>query len=76
MQDLFSFFFIDVLIKMFNCSVGYQILGWHSERRLHGAIHQSREIYLFDKDCDTKCRRKKDKRTWHENIAESAIKKC
>ena len=38
-------------------------------------IHQNRQIYLFDKDCDTKWRRKKGKRTWHENFAENAIKK-
>ena len=38
-------------------------------------IKVSAFIYLFDKDCDTKCRRRKGKRTWHENFAESAIKK-
>ena len=48
---------------------GYQILEWCSQRTLHSAIHQSRQIYLFDKDCDGKRRRMKGKRTWHENFA-------
>ena len=54
----------------------YQILEWHSQCILHSVIRQSREIYLFDEDRDTKCRGKKGKRSWHENSAESAIKKC
>ena len=48
---------------------GYQILEWCSQRTLHSAIHQSRQIYLFDKDCDGKRRRMKG------NFAENAIKK-
>ena len=33
-------------------------------------FHSLEPSYLFDKDYDTKCRRKKVKRTWHENFAE------
>ena len=46
----------------------YQILEWHSQCTFH-------QMYLFDKDCHTKYRRKKGKRSWHENFAESVIKK-
>ena len=53
----------------------YRILEWYSLCILHSAIHQSREIYLFDKDRDTKRGRKKGKRIWQENFAESGMKK-
>ena len=38
-------------------------------------FHSLEPSYLFDKDYDTKCKRKKGKRTWHKNFAESVIKK-
>ena len=53
----------------------YRILEWHSRCTLHSAIHRSREIFLFDKDRDTKRGRKKGKRIWQDNFTESGMKK-
>ena len=67
--------------------MGYQILGWHSKCTLHDAIHQSRQIYLFDKDRDTKCRRNvpgtkilqrvlwKNVKQWGSKIAKNRTKR-
>ena len=58
---------IKINVSDFRVALAMQLIQY--------TIHQNRQIYLFDKDCDTKWRRKKGKRTWYENFAESAIKK-